>query len=84
MAEAKAAESDELIPYFIRLQRLGDDVSRAYGYDDCQVPVIDALRIEVLSGNFNQRLHDIKTAMPRDVFKNRQFPLELPNSILKI
>jgi len=71
LADAQDAESDYLLPYFIKLQRLAEEVNHAFDYDSQnELPLLDAVRIELLAKAFAQQLSHFEASFPAEVWNN--------------
>ncbi|TAQ88277.1 hypothetical protein B7494_g3380 [Chlorociboria aeruginascens] len=71
LANTREMDSDYFLPYFIRLQRLAEEVNDAFDYDSGNhLPQLDCFRIELLAKNFNQKLNQLETAFPADVWNH--------------
>jgi len=70
-AAAQEFESDALIPYFIRLQKLADDINQTFDYDGHQdLASLDPVRVEMLVKTFRQQLTQIEKTFPAEVWKH--------------
>jgi hypothetical protein len=66
-----SAETDYLLPYYIRLQRLADEVDQAFDYSqNFKLPQLDAMRIEILLKVFEQQLSQIELTFPPNIWNN--------------
>jgi len=71
LAAAQNAESDTLIPYFIELQKLADDVNQTFDYDGHQdLTPLDPARVEMLVKMFKKRLGQLEKEFPPEVWKH--------------
>ena len=70
-AAAQEFESDALIPYFIQLQKLTDDINQTFDYDGHQDLVsLDPVRVEMLVKAFRQRLAQIEKTFSAEVWEH--------------
>lgn len=59
-----AAHTDRLLPYFIRIQRLVEEVNAHFDYDGYQkLPQLDATRTDMLLKNFNRQIKQIEESL---------------------
>jgi hypothetical protein len=71
LAAAQDAESDTLIPYFIELQKLADDINQTFDYDGHQdLTPLDPVRVELLVKMFKKRLSQLEKGFPPEVWKH--------------
>lgn len=71
LAAAADAETDYLIQYFVRIQRLGDKVRLAFDYDNIAcVAEFDGAKLELLSEGFEVALREIEREFPGEVWEN--------------
>ena len=71
LSEAKEAPSDCFLQYFIRLQRLTEEVNSTFGYDDHQqLPALDAVRTEMMVKAFSKQLTQFEETFPVDALEN--------------
>lgn len=72
LGTAGDAESDHLLPYFIRLQHFAEDVHRAYEYDSIFHfhQKLDSLRVDILAKHFQQQLSDMAMTFPPNIWDN--------------
>lgn len=76
---AQETETDGLIPCFIRIQQLTEDINKAFGYDGDHghLSFVESTRIEFLLKNFEQKLYQMKTDFPPEVWDNGKQQLRL-------
>jgi hypothetical protein len=73
LARAAVAETDYLLQYFIRLQRLAEEIDYAFDYSRTFTsPPLDTLRIEILLKTFEQQLNQFELTFPQHVWNNRK------------
>ncbi len=73
LAATQEVESDHLIPYFIQLQKLADDINRTFDYDGHQeLTSLDPLRIEMFVERFKKQLNQLEKSFPAEVWKHGQ------------
>ena len=73
LARAEVADTDYLLQYFIRLQRLAEEVDYAFDYSRAFTsPPLDTLRIEILLKAFEQKLNQFELTFPQQVWNNRK------------
>lgn len=72
LGHAGNAESDHLVPYFIRLQQFSEDVSRAFEYDSIfhYHQQLDSDRVGILSKKFLQQLDEMRLTFPPEIWNN--------------
>lgn len=71
LAQSGYAENDRLIPYFVQIQRICEEVGEAFDYAaNFDLPPIDAVRIGVLAKSFEQQLNQIETAFTPEAWDN--------------
>lgn len=71
IADAAVAESDHLIPYFIRIRQISEEVNQAFNYDsNAHLPQLDSVRTEILGRAFEQQLDYIEASFPPEVWDN--------------
>jgi len=71
LASTKEHDTDVLIPYFIKIQRLSDDVNLTFDYDDnLQLPELDTIRIESHLNSFNRRISEVEQKFPHELWNN--------------
>ncbi len=71
LAQADNAETDYLLPYYIRLQRLAEEVDHAFDYSQrFKPPQLDAMRIEILLKAFEQQLNQIELTFPKNIWNS--------------
>lgn len=82
LVQAAVAETDSLLPYFIRLQRLAEEIEHAFDYGQNEkLPPLDTLRIELLLKSFEQQLSQFEVTFPQHVWNNCKTSVS-PNLIL--
>jgi hypothetical protein len=80
LAEGNESPGDRLIPHFIRLQRLKEDVNVTFDYDDHEdLPPMDAPRIEGLVKSFNKQLAQLQETIPPEAWNNTALSLTCYN-----
>lgn len=65
--------SDLILPYFVRLQIIFEDVHRVFRYDnpECrESEPMDPIRIHEMVQRFKRELKEVKDAFPEDVRNN--------------
>jgi hypothetical protein len=78
--ERAEVPGDLILTYFIRLQRLMEDVDSTFDYDDNQnLPTMDASRIEILVKTFNRQLVQIKESFTPEAWNNSAITLKFYN-----
>ncbi|KAH8821930.1 hypothetical protein F5884DRAFT_107989 [Xylogone sp. PMI_703] len=71
LSEANQAPYDYQLQYYIQLQRLTEEITCAFGYDNSQrVPFLDPVRIELLVRVFNNQLKQLEALLPLDTQNN--------------
>ncbi|KFZ20552.1 hypothetical protein V501_00059 [Pseudogymnoascus sp. VKM F-4519 (FW-2642)] len=71
LIEANATPSDFLLPYFVRLQRLAEEVNTTFEYDAYeQPPALDTFRTNTLVKTFCKRLRNFEDSFPSEVWNN--------------
>ena len=71
LAQNGEVKTDSLLPYFIRLQRISEEINDTFGYDDHHhLPQLDARGIELLVKAFGQQLDQLRLEMPPNVWSN--------------
>jgi len=74
LSAARENETDLLIPYFIRIQRLADDVNLTFDYDDNQqLPEMDKIRIESHLKSFNRHIGEAEQTFPPEIWNNGDY-----------
>jgi hypothetical protein len=69
--DARETPSDYLLTYFIRLQRLAEEISTTFDYGGHQqLPPLDAIRTEMLVKTFRKQLKQFEESFPSDVWHN--------------
>lgn len=89
LAKSTQAETDRLITYFIQFQKLAEEVTQAFDYQNAyKLPQLDAMRLEILVKAFEQQLKSFETSFPAEIWNNGGFLLiemsaftDLENSI---
>ena len=67
------AETDCLLPHFVGIQKLADDINHAFDYNSAmQQSQLDATRVEVISKAFEKRLDQLSLSFPPSVWNNSQ------------
>lgn len=73
LARAALAETDYLLPYYIRFQRLAEEVDHAFDYSqNLKLPQLDTMRVEILLKSFEQQLNQVELTFPAHVWNNRK------------
>jgi hypothetical protein len=73
LARAAVAETDYLLLYFIRLQRLAEEIDYVFDYSSTLTsPPLDTLRIEILMKAFEQQLNQFELTFPQHVWNNSE------------
>jgi hypothetical protein len=71
LAHSAHAETDYLLPYFIRFQQLAEEVDHAFDYSqNHKLPHLDAMRIEILVKAFEQQLNQFELTFPTHIWNN--------------
>ncbi|TVY15966.1 Transcriptional regulator WAR1 [Lachnellula arida] len=71
LAAAQEFESDALIPYFVRLQKLAHDINQTFDYDGHQdLASLDPVRVEMLVKAFRQQLTEFEKTFPAEIWKH--------------
>lgn len=71
LVHAANAETDHLLPYHMRLQRLGEAIEQAFDYSQThELPQLDTMRTEILVKAFEQQLSQIESTFPPHVWNN--------------
>lgn len=71
LIEANATPSDCLLPYFVRLQRLAEEVNTTFEYDEYQQPpALDTFRTSTLVKTFCKQLRNFEDTFPSEVWNN--------------
>jgi hypothetical protein len=71
LAAAQEVESDKLIPYFIRLQKLADDINRTFDYDGYQeLAPLEPIKAETSVQNFRQKLSQLENSFPPEAWRH--------------
>lgn len=73
LARESLAETDYLLPYYIRFQRLAEEIDNAFDYSQNQkLPQLDTMRTEILVKSFEQQLNQFEQTFPAHVWNNRE------------
>ncbi|CAG8974655.1 hypothetical protein HYALB_00010751 [Hymenoscyphus albidus] len=76
LSQVSVTETDYLIPYFIRLQKIADDINRTFDYDNhVSLPELDAPRIEILIKGFEEQFKQIEASFTEEIWRNRSIYL---------
>jgi hypothetical protein len=71
LSSREEAESDALIPHFIQMQKLADDVNRTFDYDGHQeLGALDSRRVEMLVKTFREQLARLEKTFPAEFWKH--------------
>jgi len=71
LAQMHKVESDRLLPSFIRIQRLAEEISQAFDYHVAfHQPPLDSVRVEILTRNFAQKLTQLEMQFPAEIQTN--------------
>ncbi|TVY24608.1 Transcriptional regulator [Lachnellula hyalina] len=71
LAAAQEFESDALIPYFVRLQKLAHDINQTFDYDGHQdLASLDPVRVDMLVKAFKQQLGEFEKTFPAEIWKH--------------
>ncbi|TVY32046.1 Transcriptional regulator [Lachnellula subtilissima] len=74
LAAAQEFESDALIPYFVRLQKLAHDINQTFDYDGHQdLASLDPVRVEMLVKAFKQQLSEFEKTFPAEIWKHEPY-----------
>lgn len=74
LPDAGVAETDKLLPFCTRINRLGEEVSDAFDYSNHgEWAKLDPMRIEVFNKTFAQHFQDIQRYFPREAWNTRGF-----------
>ena len=80
LVRAAVAETDNLLPYYIRLQRLAEEIDHAFDYSqNLKLPQLEVIRVEILLKSFEQQLNQFELTFPAHVWNSREIQ---PSSIL--
>jgi len=71
LADFGDSETDHFLPWFIRLQKLVEDVNHTFEYDNAYHSH-DAVRVEIFAKNFQQQLSQLAMAFPAEIWSNRK------------
>lgn len=78
LAEAGQVETDRLLPFFIQLQRLAEEVNETFDYSSIKESTpTDAIRISVLAKSFDQQLEHIESSFTPEAWTNAQLTMQL-------
>ncbi|CZR59098.1 related to cercosporin resistance protein [Phialocephala subalpina] len=78
LAEAVQVETDRLLPFFIQLQRLSEEVNDTFDYNSIKKSTpTDAIRIGVLAQSFAQQLEHIESSFSPEAWNNAQLTMQL-------
>lgn len=73
LARAAITETDNLLPYYIRLQRLAGEIDHAFDYSqNLKLPQLDVIRVEILQKSFEQQLNQFELTFPAHVWNSRE------------
>lgn len=76
LADAGQVETDRLIPFFIQLQRLSEEVNDTFDYSSIKKATpTDAIRIGVLAKSFEQQLEHIESSFSPEAWNNGTYRL---------
>jgi len=68
---SRLGDPDFLLPYTLQLQRLAEEISRAFNYEfQADLPQGDATRIEILINAFEKRLDQCTLTFPPEAWNN--------------
>jgi hypothetical protein len=85
LSDAKETPSDYLLPYFIRPQRLAEEINTTFDYGGYQqLPSLDAIRTEILLKTFRKQLKHFEETFPSDVWDNGEPKSMIPLSLCDI
>lgn len=71
LAAAAHNDTDFLMPYFVRIQRLSEEVSHAFDYDaSCQLLPLSSGRVNILVEAFQHRFKHMETEFPQEIWSN--------------
>jgi len=71
LAGIGAAASDALLPYYVHLQRLQEDINQTFKYDRADRKAeLDVEKIETLCDKFEQQLEQMRSAPSPEVWNN--------------
>ncbi|KIX97615.1 uncharacterized protein Z520_06393 [Fonsecaea multimorphosa CBS 102226] len=71
LAGIGAAASDALLPSYVHLQRLQEDINQAFKYDSPdRQDELNVEKIEILCNKFEQQLEQLRSALPFNVWNN--------------
>lgn len=75
---AKEVETDALIPYFIQMQKLADDINQTFDYDGHQeLASLEPARVETLVKAFRNSLTQLETTFTVEVWNHgKSFEVE--------
>jgi hypothetical protein len=70
---AAVEKTDSLLRYYIRFQRLTEDIDNAFDYSRTVTsPPLDTLRIEILLKSFEQQLNQCELTFPQHIWNSRK------------
>ena len=73
LARAAVTETDYLLPFYIRFQRLAEEIDNAFDYSqNLKLPQLDVMRVEILLKSFEQQLNQIELNFPAHVWNSRE------------
>ncbi|KAK0099941.1 hypothetical protein ONS95_013236 [Cadophora gregata] len=76
LSDAAIADSDQLIPYFIRLRQISDETNQAFNHDFTpHLSQLDSIRTEILGRAFEQQLDHLEGTFPKDIWDNSQIKM---------
>jgi hypothetical protein len=70
VSQMGGADSDYLIPHFIRLQQFAEDVYFAFDYETVDYSDQDSARVETFGKAFVQQLDQIHSSFPTEIWEN--------------
>jgi chloramphenicol O-acetyltransferase len=71
LAAASQNNTDLLMPYFVHMQRLSEDVNLAFDYDsNCQLSHLDGVHVQILIKGFQRRFQQMEDTFPREAWCN--------------
>jgi len=80
LAQAALVETDKLLLYYIRFQRLADEIDRAFDYSqNHKLPELDTMRIEIFMRAFEQQLNQLEVTFPAEIWKIPSMTLKFYN-----
>jgi len=73
LARAALNETDCLLQYHIKFQRLAEEIDHAFDYSqNLKLPQLDISRIGILLKSFEQQLHQFEVTWPTHVWNSRK------------